>query len=96
VTTQGAPAAPASADLTTALDWTGLFIFRTTPLSVVADRMSRHYDAEVTVADALADEPVTGTFERGQPVQEVLEALAATLGAEVQRTDGAYRLVPGS
>jgi ferric-dicitrate binding protein FerR (iron transport regulator) len=94
VTTQGAPAGPTPADLTTALDWTGLFIFRSTPLSAIADRMSRHYEANVTVTDALADEPVTGTFEREQPVREVLDALAATLGAEVEQADGQYRLVP--
>jgi len=96
VTTQGTPAVPTAADLSTSLDWTGLFIFRTTPLAAIADRMSRHYDVEVTVADGLADEPVTGTFEREQPVQEVLKALAATLGAEVEQADGAYRLVPRS
>jgi len=96
VTTQGAPAAPTPADLTTALDWTGLFIFRSTPLSAIVDRMSHHYEADVTVADALADEPVTGTFEREQPVREVLDALAATLGAEVEQVDGQYRLVSGS
>jgi len=96
VTTQGTPAAPTAADLSTSLDWTGLFIFRTTPLSSIADRMSRHYDVEVTVADALADEPVTGTFEREQPIREVLKALAATLGAEVEQVDGTYRLVPRS
>ena len=40
-------------------------------------------------------EPVTGTFEREQPVGEVLGALAATLGADVQTgADGQYRLVP--
>jgi len=92
VTAQEAPAPPTAADLTTALDWTGLFIFRSTPLSAIADRMSRHYDVEVTVVDALADEPVTGTFERAQPVEEVLNALAATLGTEVEQTEGTYRL----
>ena len=89
-----APASPAPADLTTDLDWTGLFVFRSVPMKTIADRLGRHYDVEVTVADALADESVTGTFERSQPVQEVLNALGTTLGAEVQRRDAAYRLVP--
>jgi len=96
VTAQEAPAAPTAADLTTALDWTGLFIFRSTPLSAIADRMSQHYDVDVTVADVLADELVTGTFEREQPVEEVLGALAATLGAEVEQADGGYRIGPRS
>lgn len=90
----GAPASPTPTDLTTALDWTGLFLFRSVPMGTIADRLERHYDVEVTVADALADEPITGTFERSQPVQEVLNALGTTLGAEVQRRDAAYHLVP--
>lgn len=89
-----APAPPTSTDLTEALDWTGLFVFRAVPLSSIADRLSRHYDVQVAVADALADEPITGTFERQQPAREVLDALAATLGAEVQRDGDRYRLVP--
>jgi ferric-dicitrate binding protein FerR (iron transport regulator) len=89
-----APAKPTPTDLTEALEWTGLFVFRATPLSAIADRLGRHYDAQITVAGALADEPITGTFEREQPVRQVLDALAATLGAEVQRDGDQYRLVP--
>lgn len=88
-----APSAPTPADLTDALDWTGLFVFRSVPVSTIADRLGRRYDVSVTVAEDLRDEPVTGTFEREQPVQQVLDALAATLGAEVQQEGDAYRLV---
>jgi ferric-dicitrate binding protein FerR (iron transport regulator) len=94
VAASGAPAAPTPTDLTEALEWTGLFVFRAAPLSSIADRLGRHYDAQITVADALADEPITGTFEREQPVRQVLDALAATLGAEVRRDGEQYRLVP--
>jgi ferric-dicitrate binding protein FerR (iron transport regulator) len=89
------PTSPRPVDLTGALDWTGLFVFRSMPLDTIAERLNRHYDANITVAASLADEAVTGTFEREQPVKEVLATLAATLGAEVQ-TDGddQYRLVP--
>jgi ferric-dicitrate binding protein FerR (iron transport regulator) len=91
----GAPASPEAVDLTGALEWTGLFIFRSTPLDTIADRLRRQYEVRITVAESLRDEPVTGTFEREQPVSEVLGALAATLGAEVQtKGDGRYRLVP--
>ncbi|MFB6249994.1 MAG: FecR family protein [Salinibacter sp.] len=89
-----APAPPTRTDLTEALDWTGLFVFRAVRLSSIADRLSRHYDVQITVADALADEPITGTFERQQPVRQVLDALAATLGAKVERDGDEYRLVP--
>ena len=88
------PASPAPTDLTTALDWTGLFVFRSVPMEVIADRLGRHYGVEIAVAESLADEPVTGTFERSQPVREVLDALSTTLGGEVQQRDTTYRLVP--
>ena len=89
-----APAAPEAVDLTGALEWTGLFVFRSLPLDTIADRLAQRYDVQIAVAEPLADEPVTGTFEREQPVEEVLGALAATLGAEVQTEgDGQYRLV---
>ncbi len=89
------PTTPEAVDLTEALAWTGLLVFRDTPAEVIAARLGRSYDADVTVAPALAGERVTGTFEREQPLEEVLSVLAATLGARVDRPEaGAYRLVP--
>lgn len=88
------PAAPTPADLTTALNWTGLFVFRSVPMETIVDRLRRHYEVSIQVAPELAQEPVTGTFEQEQSVQEVLNALAATLGADVSREDEEYRLVP--
>ena len=66
------------------------------PTKTIAQRLGAHYDVSVTVAPALAEEPVTGTFEREQPVSQVLETIARTLGAEVRTENGTYRLVPGS
>jgi ferric-dicitrate binding protein FerR (iron transport regulator) len=95
VTGGTAPASPESVDLTRALEWTGLFVVRSVPIEVVADRLGRRYNVQISVDETLAGEPVTGTFEREQPVKEVLGALAATLGADVQTdADGQYRLVP--
>lgn len=90
-----APAPPAAADLTAALAWSGLFVFRSTPTATIAQRLQQQYGATIRVAPALADEPVTGTFDREQSVQQVLVSLAQTLGAEVRRegTD-VYRLAP--
>lgn len=90
------PSTPAGTDLTAALDWTGLFVFRSTPTRVLAQRLSDHYDASITVAPILADEPITGTFDRERSVSEVLRTVARTLGAEVTTENGAYRLVPAS
>lgn len=91
-----APSPPVRTDLTAALDWTGLFVFRSTPTRALAQRLSEHYDTSITVAPALADEPVTGTFEREQSISEILQTIARTLGAEVITEEGDYRLVPSS
>lgn len=91
-----APSSPASTDLTAALDWTGLFVFRSIPTRMLAQRLSEYYDASITVAPALADEPITGTFEREQSASEILQTIARTLGAEVTTENGSYRLVPTS
>lgn len=91
----GSPATPESVDLTSELKWTGLFVFRSVPLETIGERLQQRYDVEVTIADPLHDATVTGTFEREQPVEEVLTALAATLGARVeQHGEATYRLVP--
>jgi len=90
------PTAPTATDLTAALDWTGLFVFRSTPTRTLAQRLSEHYDVPVTVAPALADEPVTGTFEREQSVSRILNTIARTLGAELRTEGGTYRLEPAS
>lgn len=90
----GTPTPPEAVNVTEALEWTGLFVFRATPTKQIVEQLRRHYDVEVTVASVLRTEAVTGTFEREQPVDQVLNAIATTLGADVQgnATDG-FRLV---
>lgn len=91
------PLPPTPVDLTASLDWTGLFVFRSMPVADVMDRLSDRYGVQITVGETLADEAVTGTFERDQSVEQVLAALAATLGADVQKVrEDEYRLSPGS
>lgn len=93
----GPPAAPTSVDLTEALDWTGLFIFRSVPLETIVERLSHRFDVQIMVSETLAAEPVTGTFEREQSVEQILRALAATLSAEVEETGpNQYQLVPSA
>jgi hypothetical protein len=91
-----APTPPAPVDLTATLDWTGLFVFRAVPTRAIAERLRDHYGASISVAPALADEPVTGTFERNRSVEQVLSTIARTLGADVRTEGEAYRLEPGS
>ena len=89
------PSAPERVNLTDALMWTGMFVFRATPMRTIAEQLQAHYDVPVAVDDALRDEAITGTFERSRPVREVLQAVAATLGAQVQGSaEEGFRLVP--
>ena len=88
-----APTRPEPVDLTDALAWTGLFIFRDQSLETITERLAEHYDVRIEAADALRDESVTGTFEQDQPVEEILDVIASTLGAEVlQPAPETYRL----
>jgi ferric-dicitrate binding protein FerR (iron transport regulator) len=88
-----APSAPQSVDVASALAWSGLFVFRATPVETIADRLRTFYDAPIAVDESLQDEPVTGTFDQDQPVEQILAALAATLGASVEGSEAeGYRL----
>lgn len=90
----GGPSTPEGVEVTRALAWTGLFVFRATPTVAIAQALSVHYGVEVSVSPSLQQEPVTGTFDRGRSVKDVLNAVATTLGAEVQGSaDDGFRLV---
>lgn len=88
------PASPTDANLADALEWTGLFVFRSVPMETIAERLRARYDVSIVVDEAVASEPVTGTFDREQSAEQVLDVLAATLGAEVQQQGTTYRVVP--
>ncbi|WP_103029709.1 FecR family protein [Salinibacter altiplanensis] len=96
VRTGEAPTSPAPVDLSAALDWTGLFVFRATPVSTIAERLREHYGVSISVAPALAEEPVTGTFRQDRSVEQVLNTIARTLGADVRKEAQGYRLEPAS
>lgn len=88
------PSDPSPVDVNDALEWTGLFIFRSTPVRTITNRLSDHYDVSISASMELADERVTADFDREQPVSEILQALARTLDAEVKKKDGTFRLEP--
>ncbi len=89
------PTTPAPVDLAEALAWTGLFLFRATPLEDAAARLSARYGVAVSVAQPLRAERVTGTFEHAQPLDEILQTLATTLEAAVAGSAAeGYRLTP--
>lgn len=91
------PTTPEAVELTEALSWTGLFVFRATPLHEAAAKLQAHYGVPVQVDAALADERVTGTFEQEQPLAQVLSVLATTVDADVRGdTASGYVLAPAS
>lgn len=90
------PSNPSPTDLTSALDWTGFFVFRSAPVETILDRLSDHYDVSITASEQLSGQTVTADFDREQPVSEVVQALARALGATVEEQDGTYHIVPAS
>ncbi|MES3629549.1 MAG: FecR domain-containing protein [Longimonas sp.] len=91
------PSPPQSIELNESLAWTGLFLFRQTPVDALADQLSRAYGVSVTADADLASERITGTFERDQPIGDILNAVAATLGGAVEQpASDTYRLTQGS
>lgn len=89
------PSSPVAVDVTEVLAWTGLFVFEATPLQQIAERLRAHFGRPIAVDPVLAAEPVTGTFEQSQPLREILDVIAATLGAEVRtQPDEGFLIVP--
>jgi transmembrane sensor len=88
-----APRTPEPVDLLEAFVWAGLLIFRAETMERVAERLEAVHDAEIVVHPDLRGQHVTGTFDVDQPLEDVLAALAATLGATVERHEDAYHLL---
>ncbi len=89
-----APEPPAPVRVPEALRWTGLHIFDGMPLGEIARYLSDFYGVSIVVEASLAEEPIVGTFAQDQPLPEILQALAATLGARVEQLPDGYRLIP--
>ena len=87
------PSAPIAIDVPRRLTWTGLFIFQSTPLSDIASLLGEHFGVSIQVADELASERVTGTFEQSRPLDEILRIIASAVGAHVASdSEGGYAL----
>ncbi|MFT5142696.1 MAG: transmembrane sensor [Rhodothermales bacterium] len=92
--TRGASPQPASpVEVSEALTWSGLLVFRETTMARVAEllRLERGVDLELGVG--VADLSVTGTFGPESTTSEILDILAATLGAQVSHSNGLFLLV---
>jgi len=88
------PSAPERVNISERLAWTGLLLFRETPMTVVAERLEARFGRTVQVAPALAEERVSGTFAGDASLEEVVEALASTLGATVHTEEQALQIKP--
>jgi ferric-dicitrate binding protein FerR (iron transport regulator) len=85
VTRGDRPTTPREVDLADALGWTGFFVFRSTPLADITQRLGRHFGVTIELADHLSREQVTGTFDAQQSVESILETVAAAVGADLFR-----------
>lgn len=90
----GVPDAPRPFEAKMIMDWTGLFIFRNTPIDSVAATLSRSFQVRIEVESLLSGRDLTGTFDREQGLDEILGVVAAAVGAqlEVQEPGTRYRL----
>ncbi len=77
------------------LAWTGLFIFRDTPMDSVAQALEGAFNVDIDIHESLRQETLTGTFDRDQEVGDILVIVAAALGAELEThgDEPVYRLV---
>jgi len=92
----GSPTDPMTIDVADALSWTDLFIFRNTPLRRIANTLAKELAVSIVLSSELEDETVTGTFSRDQGADEILDVIAAALGARVTYDEAAvtYTLLP--
>lgn len=91
----GRPTAPESVDVYEHLAWTGLLVFSSTPLPDILSTLEDAYQVELSATPDLQSERITGQFERGQELVEILSTISAAVDAEIQaEPSGGYRLVP--
>lgn len=73
--------------------WSGLLVFRNTPMSTVAEKLSETFEVDISVSDDLSDAPLTGTFESDRGSKAILDIIASALGAKVRENeDGSFHI----
>jgi ferric-dicitrate binding protein FerR (iron transport regulator) len=87
LTGSGGPAPPERVDITRVLRWTGLFVFRDTPLDEVARTLSEEFDVKIDVSEDLRAETLTGTFAQEQGAVEILRVISAAVSAKLDIAD---------
>lgn len=88
------PSPPVGINIEDQLGWTGFLFFRNTSLRKAAVLLSTSRDIRVDVDPSLINESVTGTFAPDVAPEEILNALALTLNAQILTEGDTYRIVP--
>ena len=89
----GVPSDPVSVRVHERLAWTGLFLFRTTPVRDILPVLSAHYGAAISAEEGLLDERVTGRFAQDESLAETLDIVALAIAAAVEPDAAGYRIV---
>lgn len=91
-----APSRGVPVDLVAAFAWADLFVFRGSSIAEIARVLSRHYGVVVEFETPLADQKISGTFDRSEDVRDILSVVALSLGVRVDHENDRYRLVDRS
>ena len=83
-----------SVNLLDALAWSELIVFRDTPMKEVKEKLAKQFDVTIEMSHNLNETLLTGTFEQDRGIKEILDIVAAALGATVQidSKSGVYSL----
>jgi transmembrane sensor len=83
-------------DVWSVLEWTdGLLIYEATPLSLVAEELSRHFGRDVTISDEeLGQLRITAWFE-DESIEEVVSAVCLVAGAVCEVSEAEVRIGRG-
>lgn len=74
-------------------DWTGLLVFRNTPMAQVAERLTKEFGITITVGEELSEAPLTGTFESERGTKAILQIIVSALGANLaENEDGSFHI----
>jgi transmembrane sensor len=87
------PLTASPVEVSEALIWSDLLVFRETTMARVAEILRLERGVVLELGAGVADLAITGTFGPESTPSEILEILAATLGAQVSHSDGLFLLV---
>jgi ferric-dicitrate binding protein FerR (iron transport regulator) len=89
------PTPPVRVNITDALSYTKLFVFRNEKTFMIADKLTEHFGVPISVHPDLAQEAVTGEFERDWSLEYILQTVARSLDGRLSGSENqGYQLTP--